>query len=409
MADLAQRLARGLLERLDALTDELVSDIRGENGGYQEQGRVSSADLWGSCRDNMERVMQILEGSVPGGGDGHDAARFTGTRRAEQRVPLDALLRSYRFGGRVIWRGMAELARHDEELDREQLLDLATRLWTVVDEMSLEVSKAYRRTEERLHQLDAERRHALIEGLLGGRAREAAFAEQVATELGFEADGDYLVLVIELAADGTSGIATPEDALAVHGLRSVWQRRGQTTVGLIALGQRDAAGVLNILKPGVRARAGVGPAARGLAEIGVAHDFALVALRTLPAGEVGIAELDEHLPEALLTRSPELADRLIDAVLGPVLRLPTAERDVLLETLTVWLDVNGSMAAAASRLYCHRNTVLNRMRRLERLLGRTVAGRRNYMTLSFALLALGLRDVGDRSAQRGSGESRHLA
>lgn len=408
MAELAQRMARALLEQLDDMTDELVADIRAERDSYAEH-QVPPADLRTSCRDNLERIMQILDRSVPDGGDGQDAARFTGTRRAEQHVPLDAVLRSYRFGGRVIWRRMAELAKHDPDVDREQLLDVATRVWTVVDEASLQLSRAYRRTAERLRELNAERRHALLDDLLRGRAREPEFAEQVATELGFGPEAHYLVLVAELAADGTSGIATPEDALAVHGLRSMWQRRGRTTVGLVELGQCPVPTVLGVLKPGVRARAGVAPAIRGLADVPHAHDLALVALRTQAPGEVGMADLDEHLPEALLTRSPELADRLIESVLGPVLRLPAPDRDAMLETLTVWLDVRGSTAAAASRLYCHRNTVLNRVRRLEGLVGRPISGLRNDLTVSLALLALGLRDTGDHFAQRESGESGHSA
>ncbi|MFD2396348.1 hypothetical protein ACFSVJ_05185 [Prauserella oleivorans] len=177
-----------------------------------------------------------------------------------------------------------------------------------------------------------------------GRGRETGFARQAADELGVPADGDYVVFVAELAADGTPGLAMPQDVLAGYGVRSVWQPRDQTTVGLVALEHRPLRAVLDVLRAGARARVGVSPAVPGLSEVGTGHDLALLALRTLPAGGSGFAVLDERLPEALVARSPELAGRLLDGVLGPLLRLPEAERDVLLPTLAAWLETNRSAA-----------------------------------------------------------------
>ncbi|PRX47137.1 PucR-like helix-turn-helix protein [Prauserella shujinwangii] len=404
MADLAEEMARMLSTRLDTLTDDLVADILAENPGYHDAALVTLAELRRSCRTNLQRVLQILGNTVPPGDNPFDAAATTGTRRAEQRVPLDSVLRSFRLGGRVIWRGMVRMAKEDDRVDRDRLLDVATTVWTVVDEASSEVARAYRHTELQLRRLDEHRRHALVGDLLRGRGREPGFAEQAGSELGLPHDSAYVVLVADLAADGTPGLAMPQDTLAGYGVRSVWEPREQTMVGLVALERRDLTGVLDLLRGGVRARVGVSPAVPGLAEVGVGHDLARLALRTLPADGKGLAVLDERLPEALVARSPELADRLLHGVLGPLLRLPAAERDVLLTTLAEWLRSNRSAAATAARLYCHRNTVLNRLRRLEALLGRSMQDHEAGLALSLALIAHAARD-GDRPAQRGAGHS----
>ncbi|PXY27610.1 PucR family transcriptional regulator [Prauserella muralis] len=387
MADLAEQLARALITRLEPLTDELVADILAENPGYHDAALVTLPELRRSCRTNLQRVLQILGDTVPCGDDPFDAAITTGSRRAEQRVPLDSVLRSFRLGGRVVWRGLVRMAKEDTDVDRDRLLDVATTVWTVVDEASSRVAQGYRETELQLRRLDDHRRHTLVGDLLRGRGREAGFAEQAAAELGVPADSDYVVFVASLAADGTPGLAMPQDTLAGYGVRSVWQPRDQTTVGLVALEKRPLAAVLDLLRGGVRSRVGVSPAVQGLAEVGAAHDLALLALRTLPQGGTGLAVLDEHLPEALVARSPELADRLRHGVLGPLLRLPVAERDVLLSTLAAWLETNRSAAATASRLYCHRNTVLNRLRRLESLLGTSLYEHRAGLALALALIA----------------------
>ncbi len=100
-----------------------------------------------------------------------------------------------------------------------------------------------------------------------------------------------------------------------------------------------------------------------------------------------------------MARSPELADRLVHGVLGPVWELPRGEQDMLLATLAAWLETNRSTAATAARLYCHRNTVLNRLRRLENVLGGSMHDHRAGLALSLALIAHAARD-GDDRAQR---------
>ncbi|MGV9234805.1 PucR family transcriptional regulator, partial [Streptomyces nigra] len=84
---------------------------------------------------------------------------------------------------------------------------------------------------------------------------------------------------------------------------------------------------------------------------------------------------------------PELGATLTEQVLGPLLRLDPADRDVMLDTLTAWFDCDGSAQRAGERLYCHRNTVLNRLRRCEQLTGRSLARPADVVEISLALTA----------------------
>ncbi|MGK5497876.1 PucR family transcriptional regulator, partial [Streptomyces sp. URMC 125] len=133
-------------------------------------------------------------------------------------------------------------------------------------------------------------------------------------------------------------------------------------------------------------RTGVGPAVEGLAAVGDARRLAETALRSATAGGPP-ALLHEHLPAALLVSSPDLAAALAERVLGPVLRLEGADRDLLLDTLAAWLECDGSARRAGDRLFCHRNTVLNRLRRFEQLTGRSLARPHEVAELSLALTA----------------------
>lgn len=70
---------------------------------------------------------------------------------------------------------------------------------------------------------------------------------------------------------------------------------------------------------------------------------------------------------------------------GPLRDLPDEERDSLLGTFAAWMDCEGSPRTAAERMDCHRNTVLNRLRRLELLTGRRLAHPRDLVDLTLAL------------------------
>ncbi|MCP9953498.1 PucR family transcriptional regulator [Actinomadura madurae] len=76
-------------------------------------------------------------------------------------------------------------------------------------------------------------------------------------------------------------------------------------------------------------------------------------------------------------------------------------RDALLATLETWLECEGSAARAADRLFCHRNTVLNRLRKIEQLTGRTLARPGDLVELVLALSALRLHGAADGAHAEG--------
>lgn len=81
---------------------------------------MPQADLWRSCHDNITRILQlIVRGDDPEAErDGYyDAALETGRRRADQGMPLDDVLRSFRFGDRLIWEALIEKARSAEGVE----------------------------------------------------------------------------------------------------------------------------------------------------------------------------------------------------------------------------------------------------------------------------------------------------
>jgi hypothetical protein len=384
----ATSLVADVLSRVPELTDALVTLIGEQNPGYRRINVVPPHDLWQSCHDNLTRVLQLVSraaGDEPDDADLYDAARATGRQRAQQRMPLDDVLRSFRLGGRLVWEALIDRARAGELADPDELLNLASWVWTVVDDTSAQVAIAYHATERELVRVDEQRRATLWEGLLHGRAKEPAFALQAAQSIGVPVDGPYVVVVLDVdTGDDRTGSAL-ECGLAEVGIVSVWQSRAGTLVGLLAVA--DTAAALRVLRAAPRMPVGVSMTVPSLAEVDVAYRQAVLARNTVPPGRVEVAALADRLPEALLLNSPALAEALIERRLGPLLKVPLAERRLLLDTLNSWLETGGSINQTANAVHCHRNTVINRLRRVETITGLDLTDTAAHLELSLALRA----------------------
>ena len=377
-------LGQALLERLDGLADTLVEAILREDPSYSGPGRTPREDLQRSCRDNLDRILRVLTGAGDAAVDPFDAPRATGRRRAEQGVPLESVLHAYRVGFRIIWEGLVAEARTRDDHGLEALVGAATEVWELVDVFSSAVADSYRGTEADIARRDDRRRDALVDALLEGRGVERTVAADAAAALDLPEHGRYAAVVV--AGDEVQRAVS--DALRARGMRSAWRSRTDREIGLVSLGTSAPSDLVAALDGVPGLRAGVSPAVDGLADVDVAHRLAETALRALPPSEPAVAELDTRLPGALLVTAPDLAARLVQRALGGVLALERDERKVLLDTLRTWLDTGGSAGQTAARLYCHRNTVLNRLRRVEGLTDRSLERVDHLVEWSLALLAL---------------------
>ena len=384
-------LCRALREDVDGLADRLTVMVLEREDVYGELGVPIDTDLRATCRANIDRTLAVLAGDLPSHVERARVTIETGQRRVRQGVPLEVVLRAYRLCGRLLWERMCRVSRErfDGRFDRA-LLDAADRVWALIDSASDRLVDAYRREEAQLRSLDDGRRYSMTEGLLQGRGRDPAFARDASRALGLPEHQDVLVAVAPHADDGGAG--PPEgarEALAAAGFGSVWHTRPGEVVGVVPVppGADGPHALCAALRPCARGPIGVSAPVGGLDRLDEAHSAARLAAATLPTGEPAVAALDDRLPEALLAGSPELAARVRREALGPVLDLPEAERDVLLTTLAATLDAGGSPSRAASSLYCHRNTVMYRLARIETLSGRRLADHRDRLLLSLGLLA----------------------
>ncbi|MFJ6612191.1 PucR family transcriptional regulator [Streptomyces sp. NPDC091289] len=387
--EVLHRAARVLVASLPALTDRLVEALYAQEPGYRAAIESDRAEVWQevhhSLRHNVGSLIQPREFREPA----HRTSRWIGEIRAEQGVPLDAVLHAFRMGGAMVWQDLVdETARRDPD-DVRLLVHVAADVWNFVDEHCGIVADAYRQAERRLSWRRENRQRLMVAALLDGTARIADLAEAAAM-LGLPEQGRYAVLAVAAAPHGPGSATRPPLVLPATAPEAavLWHPGPEAEFAILSLtgppGELSALAAALDVPAGTRA--GIGSAVEGLAALGDARRLAETALRACPASG-GTVLLDEHLPDALVVSSPALAGALADRVLGPLDRLDPADRDVIVETLTAWLDVDGSAQRAGAKLYCHRNTVLNRLRRFEQLTGRCLTRPRDAVEVSLALAA----------------------
>ncbi|WP_431783261.1 PucR family transcriptional regulator [Streptomyces chumphonensis] len=382
------RAARVLIEELPQLTDRLVTYLGEREASYRAAIASESDEVW----QEVHRSLRYNVSSLVRPRQFRDAARRCtweiGVHRAEQGVPLDAVLHAFRRGGAIVWQALIEETERTDPDDVRLLVHLAADVWNFVDEHCALVADAFRETERQLAWRRENRLRLLVQGLLDGTTRIADLPEAAAA-LELPEDGRYAVVTVTGAhAGGLPGGRLP---VGRRGTRLLWHGgpddEGREAVrAVVLLGDATPQEVARTLRLPPGARLGVSSVVEGLAALGDARKLADTALRcATPDGPAVV--LDDHLPAALTVSSPALAAALTRSVLGPLLRLEPADRDVLLDTLTVWLECDGSAPRAGARLYCHRNTVLNRLRRCEQLTGRSLSRPEDLVQLSLALTA----------------------
>ncbi|MFG2500518.1 PucR family transcriptional regulator [Streptomyces sp. NPDC048441] len=374
------RAARALLGDLATMTDRLVAALREQEPAYRAAIEAHPTEVWQEVHRSLRHSVTSLLQPGETREAAHRTSRQIAVLRAERGLPLDALLHAFRLGGAMVWQGLVEEVARGNPDDMGLLIHVATDVWNFVDEHCGVVADSYRRTERRLAWQHEDRLRLLTAGLLDGSARLTDLPT-AADVLGLPEDGWYAVIAL---AGEESSLTLPT------GTRMLRHAAAGVQYVLVLLGDTDAdpAAELAALAAGLDlaagARAGIGSPVAGLAAVPHARRLADTSLRTCPRSG-GAVLLDERLPDALVVSSPELAEALTERVLGPLRALDPADRDLLLATLAVWLETDGSAQRAGARLYCHRNTVLNRLRRVEQLTGRSLTRVGDMVEFSLAL------------------------
>ena len=345
----------GTLELLARDRDRLVEDFlqRLRSLGHYDDELIPTDDLRQTARDTFDLLTRRISG-LPVPAHLGDLATRLGVRRARQGVARDDLLEAVRLDFRVLWAGLVRAGGVDSAptlvLHVEEILE-------TVEQFISDVQAAF--LEERAV-LERDSRAAAAQAfarLLSAGERTPEVAEEVASVLGLPPHG---VLEVTFVATPPRGDRPIDTRTLSRGGCLTWE--SNDGVALV----RDPARTRPPTLPEESAGARVHDI-RGLAEVPAAIEAARVLVRYARPGQAPVSPEDVW---------PALArDRVEVLVPGfgrrAVERLEALEPDArarLLETLSHYTST-GSVKATATALYCHRNTVVNRLQHFREVSG----------------------------------------
>lgn len=277
-----------------------------------------------------------------------------GARRARQGIAQSRLLRAARLDFRVIWVRLQRIAGAEGSV---VLAANVTRLLDTVDRYIDELRDAHRLESARRDRYTATRRHSAILSLFSADASSEIDAGSVAARLRMRPAARYEVAVvvgdgIEALAQqygGDEGVGVYERVEALILFREQSQARGWIA---------ELAGVRGGYVGEVPGLAAVPSAARVAAEIA----------RSASGEARGLATQEDVWLTIARARLDAALPRFCAAVTEPLEALPAHERERLVEAVRAYMRL-GSVKETAAELYCHRNTVINRLRAFEAATG----------------------------------------
>lgn len=302
-------------------------------------------------------------------------------------IPIAEVDKAYRVGLAALWSMWFDAARRTDRAPIDELISGPTLvIHAYVDRILDEVAVRHQKVRDATRSTLAELRRRTLVGLIDGTGpAEIDEAERI---LGYRVADTHLAVVFE-SADA----APPERELA--DLRASADARGA-----LLLQHAPRTWIAFVGRPGGLAEPCLGRLRRELAQLphavavseprsgleGLrrAREEALEVARVQRAlGEQGCLWARDVRLETLLLADEERAREFIADELGG-LGAQDAAVGRLRETLLAWLS-SGSHVSAAAVLGVHENTVRNRIRAAEELLGMPLMGRRIELQVALRL------------------------
>jgi hypothetical protein len=262
---------------------------------------------------------------------------------------------------------------------------MASILFWRAAEFGQEIIEGHRDATTELVLRQEHERSAMVEALVTGTLVERSALWETASRLDIPYSGNFLVIVAAAQALGGDPLPGAVSQLRKDQAASAWRLSPHQAVGIISLRDSDPAPAIRRLDACSTGRVGVSPLFTELDDAPRAFYLAGIALQSTPHPDVKVRRFDETPVAVLVAAAPDAASAIMRNVLGRLLDLPAREQNLLLETFEMWLQCGGSAIEAATRLYCHPNTVRLRLHKLTELTVRAIDDPAKVIELAAAL------------------------
>ncbi|WP_106396309.1 PucR family transcriptional regulator [Actinocorallia populi] len=370
------RLHRWLAGRLPELTSRLSEELQRQVPFYAGQPQaVLDGPLRQAIEANLRISLRVLQERRAFNAEERAEVIAWSALRAEQGVPLEAVLTAYLLAVELCWKALMEEARPDEA---EELGALGLHLFGYLRSAAPAVTLAH----VQRHGEQQEARRAMLEALLSG-----APAGDLASGAGVPLAASYEVLVLRTAEGGN--LTASQAALDAYAEARVLARfDGDTGTALLPV-RADLrldelmAGIVSSSEHPVTISAALAERTESVpAALREATEVAELVTRL--GRPPGLYRMEDVLLEYQLAR-PGNALAQLAAKLDPL-----DERPELMDTLRVYVRNGHNRRQSALDLQVHRNTLDYRLRNIAALTGLDPSGAEGFRLLAAALTARAL-------------------
>jgi hypothetical protein len=375
---LLSKLTRGVVESKPDLAARMALNIRATLVFYRTDDGVPLAEVENSTRTHIAALTD------PGATlrERDSAPRRLGEDRARDGIALTDVADALRCGTKFLWDEILAYARGLGTSDAE-LVELASQIWFMHDAFTQAMTAGYRQEHARALLSRQQERLGLLYGLLTAQGREAASPWNAVDRLGLPRTGGFVVVAVAAPHTGRMPLPRIEQTLTDSRITSAWVMTGNVQLGVVSAIDPQWAEVLETSSRPLAVEVGVSPVQHDYARISLAVRLARTALAAAVPGTLSLFTDSPILMSA--AGSPEISEPIMNSVFGELMRIAEPERTTLINTLSAWIDADGSFNTVAAALWVHPNTIRNRMRRIAALTGHDVSQPRQAAELYLAL------------------------
>lgn len=294
--------------------------------------------------------------------DRESIATDVGISRARAGVPIESLMTAIRLDFSVLWQALTEIAT---AADAAVLVAHTARMWQVVDSYAGQTQAAYVAEQQRMHDEAFSVRQGLVAALFGETDASEGMLAHIAEELGVRMAASFSVAV-------AVGTEAPKLRVALAAARAgdivFTHHLGDALVAFWVFDSRAGSVGSRVADHVSVLRCGLAGPTAGLASVRSSVRFARSLASLLQPDENGSMTWARGWARLVRLRLDESGAPVIADVDAALARCGMTERQRLAEAARSFLET-GSVAASAEQLYCHRNTVMNRLRRFAEITG----------------------------------------
>ena len=351
---------------------ELLADLDPESLTERFLARVSTVPGYDPApipvselrRTGTRSFVSLIDGLRAGGFTEPIAvATDVGVSRARAGIPLASLMTAIRHDFTVLWEAItrAASARDAELIVRHTNIVLRT-----VDDYVHQTEAAYLEERQRMTEERASVRQGLIAALFQDVPPDPERLQAIAVELGL---GDAAPLhVIAAVGDDITALRVHISELERAGGKVSTHHLGETLIAFMRQASLPGSRLSEVSARVLDLRVGIAPALGGVADLRQAAITARALAVAFAPDETGAMTWSRGWARLAARSLLDAGNPILADVHDALARCTPAERVRLEEAVRCYLDT-GSIGGAAEALYCHRNTLANRLRRFADLTG----------------------------------------